>query len=80
MDTYLLLFRAEGLVWYRVRHASPHENRIRSRRQASGLSRQELACRCVMTRQAMNAVEAGRDVSSTLVAMCMLNRVAELAS
>ncbi len=50
-------------------HASPVENRIRSRRQAAGLSQQELARRCRMTRQAMNAIEAGHYVPSTLVAM-----------
>jgi putative molybdopterin biosynthesis protein len=50
-------------------HASPVENRIRGRRQAAGLSQQELARRCGMTRQAMNAIEAGHYVPSTLVAM-----------
>jgi putative molybdopterin biosynthesis protein len=50
-------------------HASPIENRIRSRRQAAGLSQQELARRSGMTRQAMNAIEAGHYVPSTLVAM-----------
>jgi len=50
-------------------HASPIENRIRGRRQAAGLSQQELARRCGMTRQAMNAIEAGHYVPSTLVAM-----------
>jgi putative molybdopterin biosynthesis protein len=50
-------------------HASPVENRIRRRRQAAGLSQQELARRCEMTRQAMNAIEAGHYVPSTLVAM-----------
>jgi putative molybdopterin biosynthesis protein len=50
-------------------HASPVENRIRSRRQAAGLSQQELARRCGMTRQAMNASEAGHYVPSTLMAM-----------
>jgi putative molybdopterin biosynthesis protein len=50
-------------------HSSPVENRIRSRRQAAGLSQQELARRCSMTRQAMNAIEAGHYVPSTLVAM-----------
>jgi DNA-binding XRE family transcriptional regulator len=37
----------------------PVENRIRSRRQAAGLSQQELARRCGLTRQAINAIEAG---------------------
>jgi putative molybdopterin biosynthesis protein len=50
-------------------HALPVDNRIRSRRQAAGLSQQELARRCGMTRQAMNAIEAGHYVPSTLVAM-----------
>jgi transcriptional regulator with XRE-family HTH domain len=38
--------------------ALPVENRIRSRRQAVGLSQQELTRRCGMTRQAMNAIWA----------------------
>ena len=38
----------------------PVENRIRSRRQAAGLSQQELARRCGLTRQAINAIETGR--------------------
>jgi putative molybdopterin biosynthesis protein len=50
-------------------HALPVKNRIRSRRQAAGLSQQELARRCGMTRQAMNAIEAEHYVPSTLVAM-----------
>lgn len=45
------------------------ENRIRSRRQAAGLSQQELARRCGLTRQAVNAIEAGHYVPSTLVAL-----------
>jgi DNA-binding XRE family transcriptional regulator len=49
--------------------ASPVESRNRSRRQAAGLSQQELARRCEMTRETMNAIEAGHCVSSTLVAM-----------
>jgi molybdopterin molybdotransferase/putative molybdopterin biosynthesis protein len=49
--------------------ASPVENRIRSRRQAAGLSQQELARRCGLTRQAINAVEAGHYIPSTLVAL-----------
>jgi putative molybdopterin biosynthesis protein len=49
--------------------ASSVENRIRSRRQAAGLSQQELARRCGLTRQAVNAVEAGHYVPSTLVAL-----------
>jgi putative transcriptional regulator len=61
-------------------HASPVQNRIRSRWQAAALSQQELARRGGMIRQAMNAIEAGHYVPSTLVAMRMVNRVAELAS
>src|ERR671925_1046036 len=49
--------------------ASAVENRIRSRRQAAGLSQQELARRCGLTRQAINAVEAGHYIPSTLVAL-----------
>jgi putative molybdopterin biosynthesis protein len=49
--------------------ASPVENRIRSRRQAAGLSQQELARRCGLTRQAVNAIEAGHYIPSTLVAL-----------
>src|SRR5262245_54538113 len=49
--------------------ASPVENRIRSRRQAAGLSQQELARRCGLTRQAINAIEAGHYIPSTLVAL-----------
>jgi molybdopterin molybdotransferase/putative molybdopterin biosynthesis protein len=49
--------------------ASPVENRIRSRRQGAGLSQQELARRCGLTRQAINAIEAGHYVPSTLVAL-----------
>jgi molybdate-binding protein/DNA-binding XRE family transcriptional regulator len=45
------------------------ENRIRQRRQAAGLSQQELARRCGMTRQAINAIEAGQYIPSTLVAL-----------
>jgi putative molybdopterin biosynthesis protein len=45
------------------------ENRIRGRRQAAGLSQQELARRCGLTRQAVNAIEAGHYVPSTLVAL-----------
>lgn len=50
-------------------NASSVENRIRSRRQAAGLSQQELARRCGLTRQAVNAIEAGHYIPSTLVAM-----------
>jgi putative molybdopterin biosynthesis protein len=69
MDMYPLLCLAEVIVWCRSEHALPVENRIRSRRQAAGLSQQELARRCGMTRQALNAIEMGHYVPSTLVAM-----------
>ena len=49
--------------------AASVENRIRSRRQAAGLSQQELARRCGLTRQAVNAIEAGHYIPSTLVAL-----------
>jgi len=44
-------------------------NRLRGRRQAAGLSQQELAKRCGLTRQAINAIEAGHYVPNTLVAL-----------
>ncbi|MGH8067561.1 MAG: substrate-binding domain-containing protein [Candidatus Entotheonellia bacterium] len=49
--------------------ATSVENRIRSRRQAAGLSQQALAQRCGLTRQAVNAIEAGHYIPSTLVAL-----------
>jgi molybdate-binding protein/DNA-binding XRE family transcriptional regulator len=45
------------------------DNRLRQRRQAAGLSQQELARRCGLTRQAINAIEAGQYVPNTLVAL-----------
>jgi putative molybdopterin biosynthesis protein len=45
------------------------ENQIRSKRQASGLSQQELARRCGLTRQAMNAIEADHYIPNTVVAL-----------
>jgi putative transcriptional regulator len=48
---------------------APVEHRMRSRRQAAGLNQQELARSCGLTRQAINAVEAGHYVPSTLVAL-----------
>ena len=45
------------------------DNRIRQRRQAAGLSQQALATRCGLTRQAINAIEAGQYVPSTLFAL-----------
>jgi molybdate-binding protein/DNA-binding XRE family transcriptional regulator len=52
----------------RVRHATL-DNRLRQRRQAAGLSQQALATRCGLTRQAVNAIEAGQYVPNTLVAL-----------
>ena len=52
----------------RVRHATL-DNRLRQRRQAAGLSQQGLATRCGLTRQAINAIEAGQYVPNTLVAL-----------
>jgi molybdopterin molybdotransferase/putative molybdopterin biosynthesis protein len=54
-----------------ARGTPPLENRIRSHRQAAGLSQQELARRCGCTRQAINAIEAGHYVPSTFVALCI---------
>jgi molybdate-binding protein/DNA-binding XRE family transcriptional regulator len=45
------------------------DNQVRSRRQALGLSQQGLATRCSLTRQAINAIEAGLYVPNTLVAL-----------
>ena len=45
------------------------DNRIRQRRQAAGLSQQALATSCGLTRQAINAIEAGQYVPSTLFAL-----------
>jgi len=52
----------------RMGHATL-DNRLRQRRQAAGLSQQALATRCGLTRQAVNAIEAGRYVPNTLVAL-----------
>jgi DNA-binding XRE family transcriptional regulator len=52
----------------RVRQATI-DNRLRQRRQAAGLSQQALATRCGLTRQAVNAIEAGQYVPNTLVAL-----------
>jgi DNA-binding XRE family transcriptional regulator len=49
--------------------AASIDNTIRSRRQALGLSQQALATRCSLTRQAINAVEAGHYIPNTLVAL-----------
>src|SRR5215475_14821066 len=52
----------------RVKHTTLG-NRLRQRRQAAGLSQQALATRCGLTRQAVNAIEAGHYVPNTLVAL-----------
>jgi putative molybdopterin biosynthesis protein len=52
----------------RVRQATL-DNRLRQRRQAAGLTQQALATRCGLTRQAVNAIEAGQYVPNTLVAL-----------
>jgi putative molybdopterin biosynthesis protein len=45
------------------------DNDVRSKRQAAGLSQQALATRCGLTRQAINAIEAGHYAPSTTVAL-----------
>jgi putative molybdopterin biosynthesis protein len=45
------------------------ENTMRSRRQGLGLSQQALATRCGLTRQAVNAIEAGQYIPNTAVAL-----------
>jgi putative molybdopterin biosynthesis protein len=45
------------------------ENQIRGKRQAAGLSQQELARRCGLTRQAIHAIEADRYIPNTVVAL-----------
>jgi putative molybdopterin biosynthesis protein len=45
------------------------ENHIRGKRQAAGLSQQELARRCGLTRQAINAIEANQYIPNTVVAL-----------
>jgi len=45
------------------------QNQIRGKRQAAGLSQQELARRCGLTRQAMNAIEADHYIPNTVVAL-----------
>lgn len=45
------------------------DNQVRRRRQALGLSQQGLATCCGLTRQAINAIEAGLYVPNTLVAL-----------
>src|SRR5215468_1457115 len=59
----------EELPMGRHRGQTALDNRIRQRRQAAGLSQQALAARCGLTRQAINAIEAGQYVPSTLVAL-----------
>jgi len=58
----------EWAMGRRVRQATL-DNRLRQRRQAAGLSQQGLATRCGLTRQAVNAIEAGQYVPNTLVAL-----------
>lgn len=50
-------------------HMAVLENHIRPKRQALGLSQQALARRCGLTRQAINAIEAGHYVPNTAVAL-----------
>lgn len=45
------------------------QNSVRSRRTAAGLSQTELASQCGVTRQALAAIERGRQVPSTAVAL-----------
>ena len=45
------------------------DNDVRRKRQAAGLSQQALATRCGLTRQAINAIEAGHYAPSTSVAL-----------
>ena len=45
------------------------DNDVRRKRQTAGLSQQALATRCGLTRQAINAIEAGHYVPSTSVAL-----------
>jgi putative molybdopterin biosynthesis protein len=53
----------------RPKGAAVLDNDVRSRRQAAGLSQQALATRCGLTRQAINAIEAGHYAPSTSVAL-----------
>jgi len=53
----------------RPKETAALENDVRSKRQAAGLSQQALATRCGTTRQAINAIEAGRYAPSTSVAL-----------
>jgi putative molybdopterin biosynthesis protein len=53
----------------RKKGAAVLENDVRSKRQAAGLSQQALATRCGLTRQAINAIEAGHYAPSTTVAL-----------
>jgi molybdate-binding protein/DNA-binding XRE family transcriptional regulator len=53
----------------RPKGAAVLENDVRSKRQAAGLSQQALATRCGLTRQAINAIEAGHYAPSTSVAL-----------
>ena len=53
----------------RKKGAALLDNDVRSKRQAAGLSQQALATRCGLTRQAINAIEAGHYAPSTSVAL-----------
>ena len=53
----------------RQKGAALLDNDVRSKRQAAGLSQQALATRCGLTRQAINAIEAGHYAPSTSVAL-----------
>ena len=50
-------------------HIAALENHVRSKRQALALSQQALARRCGLTRQAINAIEAGHYTPNTAVAL-----------
>ncbi|MBY0274331.1 helix-turn-helix transcriptional regulator, partial [Candidatus Binatia bacterium] len=52
------------------RSASPR-TRLREVRAARGLSQQELAARCALTRQSVGAIESGRYVPNTGVALAL---------
>lgn len=49
----------------------PPETRLRERRVARGVSQQDLAARCGLTRQSIGAIESGRYVPNTGVALAL---------
>jgi putative molybdopterin biosynthesis protein len=51
------------------KNVSSLDNQVRSRRQTMGLSQQVFATRCGCTLQAVNAIEGGLYVPSTLIAL-----------